>query len=360
MSRSWPSQEAIREMAVNNRGRTGSGQEPCGQMRYQSRIRSKVNKPKVKPESTREIQWGIQGKAGKDGSVHRKTIRRTHGPVKCNRDKDVRVSLSVIQYYKMDCRSHKFYHVGEFDSRMCVDMYFSDKPDMVFADDSLKFPMRKLHQVFSAGEIKGDTLIDISFGTFIHHLHSACDFFKDIYSLKFSERCIMELSRWLNTCTGALDWNHTLSYATALDGNSDQCEDKAIKLKMAIKKIVKCDIKKENFTDLVVLPQADCVISAWLLDHSSKDQDEYITTLKRIGKFIKPGGHLILFGLLNATYYMVGEDRFHVFNYDENFVRKVLTSEGFIVKHCEVHKRTPVSDLIDYKSVLFITAQKEE
>ncbi|XP_075047539.1 indolethylamine N-methyltransferase-like [Mixophyes fleayi] len=260
----------------------------------------------------------------------------------------------------MDCTSHKFYHEGEFDSRMCVDMYFSDKPDMVFADDVLKFPMEKLHQTFSEGEIKGNTLIDISFGAFIHHLHSACDFFKDIYSLKFSEKCIMELSRWLNTCTGALDWNHTLSYATALEGNSDQSEDKAIMLKTAIKQIVQCHIEKENITDPVVLPQADCVISAWVLEHISKDQDDYIRYLKKIVKLLKLGGHLILFAVINATYFMVGQDRFHVLNYDENFVRKVLNGEGLIVDHCENHKRTSLSDLNDYKSILFITAHKQE
>ncbi|XP_075047537.1 indolethylamine N-methyltransferase-like [Mixophyes fleayi] len=260
----------------------------------------------------------------------------------------------------MDCTSHKFYLEDEFDSRMFVDMYFSDKPDMVFADDALKFPMKKLHQTFSAGEIKGDTLIDISFGAFIHHLHSACDFFKAIYSLKFSEKCIMELSRWLNTCTGALDWNHTLSYVTALEGNSDQSEDKAIRLKTAIKQIVQCGIEKENLTDPVVLPQADCVISTCLLETISKDQDDYIRYLKKIVKLIKLGGHLILFALINTTYFTVGEDRFHVLNYDENFVRKVLTGEGLIIDHCENHKRTSLSDLNDYKSILFITAHKQE
>ncbi|XP_075047517.1 nicotinamide N-methyltransferase-like [Mixophyes fleayi] len=260
----------------------------------------------------------------------------------------------------MDCRSHKFYHVDGFDSRRCLETYFSDNPEMVFGDESLKFPIEKLHHIFNAGDIKGDILIDISSFSITHHLYSACDFFKDIYLLKFKEKCVMEMNRWLNTRTGAFDWNHALTHFTKLEGNSDQCEDKEIKLKTAIKQIVKCDIEKENLTDPVVLPQADCVISAWLLELISKDQDDYIRYLKKITKLLKPGGQLILFGVLNATYFMIGQDRFHYFKYDENYARKVLTGEGFIIDHCDVLKRKAVSDLSDYQGVIFITAHKKK
>ncbi|XP_075047504.1 nicotinamide N-methyltransferase-like isoform X2 [Mixophyes fleayi] len=208
--------------------------------------------------------------------------------------------------------------------------------------------------------IKGETVIDISIGPLVYHLYSACEFFKHIYILRFTDKCVMELNRWLNTCTGAFQWNHTSTYVTALEGNSDQCEDKEMRLKTAIKQIVKCDIKKENITDLVVLPQADCVITVGILDLSSKDQDDCIRNLRKIDKMIKPGGHLILVGLLNATYFMIGQDRFHVLKYDENDIRKVVTEEGFIIDHCNVLKRKAVSDLIDYEAVIVLTAHREK
>ncbi|XP_075047501.1 nicotinamide N-methyltransferase-like [Mixophyes fleayi] len=170
----------------------------------------------------------------------------------------------------------------------------------------------------------------------------------------------MEVNRWLNTCTGAFQWNHTSTFVTALEGNSDQCEGKEMKLKMAIKQIVKCDIKKENLTDPVVLPQADCVISAEILDVISKDQDEYIRYLRKFAMLIKPRGHLILVGLLNATYFTAGPDRFHLLKYDENDIRKVVTGEGFIIDHCDVLKRKAVSDLTDYEAVIVLTAHREK
>ncbi|XP_075047532.1 nicotinamide N-methyltransferase-like [Mixophyes fleayi] len=260
----------------------------------------------------------------------------------------------------MDCSSRKLYHVHDFDSNAYLDTYFSDKPEMVFGDEFIKFPMEKLHHVFSEGLIKGDILIDICAGSFIHHLYSACGFFKQISVLKFNEKCIMELNKWLHTCTGAFDWRHASAYIKEIEGSSDQYQEKEITLKTAIKLIVKCDIEKENLTDLMALPQADCVISAGILDFISKDQDDYIRYLRRIAKLLKLGGHLILIGLLNATYFEMGQDRFHIFNCDENDIRKVLTGEGFIIDHCDVFRRKAVSDLTDYEAIVFITAYREK
>ncbi|XP_063798071.1 nicotinamide N-methyltransferase-like [Pseudophryne corroboree] len=150
-----------------------------------------------------------------------------------------------------------------------------------------------------------------------------------------------------------------MEYIKCTEENSDQCQDKDMTLKTAITKIMKCNIDNENLTDPEVLPQADCVTSALMLDFISKDQDDYISNFRKFVKLLKPEGYLIMFGLLNTTYIMIGQDKVHVCKYDEKFARKVLTEEGFIIDHCAVHKRTSVSGLIDYDGILFITACRE-
>ncbi|XP_063799785.1 nicotinamide N-methyltransferase-like [Pseudophryne corroboree] len=259
----------------------------------------------------------------------------------------------------MDSSAHKFYHVHGFDSRDHLETYFSNKPDMAFGDDSIKFPMECLHRAFSEGHIKGDLLIDISTGSIIHHLYTASRYFKEILVLKCSEQCIMELNKWINTRTGAFDWSHIMPYIKCTEGNSDQCQDKDMTLKTAITKIMKCDIDNENLTDPEVLPPADCVISAWLLEFISKDEDDYINNFRKFVMQLKPEGYLILFGLLNTTYGVIGQDKVHMFRYDEKFARKVLTDEGFVIVHCAVHKRTADSDLCDYDAVMCIIAHRE-
>ncbi|XP_056400813.1 indolethylamine N-methyltransferase-like [Hyla sarda] len=260
----------------------------------------------------------------------------------------------------MDSDSRKLYHVHGFDSRQFLEDYLSDKPDMVFGDDSLKFPIENLTKTFTQGHIKGDVLIDLSIGSFIHHLYSACEFFQHIIVLKVSDRCIMELKRYLDSRTGAFDWGHATKLHVEIEGKSDQFQDKEEKVRSTIPHVMKCDLEKENMTDPIDLPPADCILVAWLLDAVCKDQDDYRRYLRKFSRMLKPGGHLLLIGLLGTTYCKVGNDTIHAFTYDEDFASKALVGEGFVIDYCVTKKRTNVSELMDYKAIIFIAAHKEK
>ncbi|KAM5163593.1 nicotinamide N-methyltransferase-like isoform 3-T3 [Mantella aurantiaca] len=229
---------------------------------------------------------------------------------------------------------------------------------MIFREDTLIFPMMNLHYQFSSDRVMGKLLIDISNGSFIHHLYSASNSFKKIVVLKTNEKCIMELSRWLHDRTGAYDWTHTSAAAAELEGNRDQHQEKESRLKSSIKQILKCDFEKENITSPVELPLADCVISGWILDVISKNEDEYMRNLKKTLKLLKPGGHLLLFSVTYATYFNVGGERFHIFTQDEDFVKNALSKLGLVIDYCAVQRRRNVSDLTDYKDFIFIVAYK--
>ncbi|XP_056398439.1 indolethylamine N-methyltransferase-like [Hyla sarda] len=260
----------------------------------------------------------------------------------------------------MDSSTHKIYHIHGFDSRQHLEHYFSDNPDMVFEDDFLKFPIENLTKAFKPGHIRGDVLIDLSISSMIHHLYAPSEFFKHIIILKVRDRCILELKRWLNTRTGAFEWGHATKIHVDLEGKSIELQDKEAKVREAAQHVAKCDLDKENIMDPVVLPPADCIISAWLLDVISKDKDEYIRYLRKISQLLKPGGHLILVGVLYMTFYTVGKDKLHALKYDEDFARKALIGEGFIIDICVSKKATGISPLVDHKAVLFISAHKEK
>ncbi|XP_075696794.1 nicotinamide N-methyltransferase-like [Rhinoderma darwinii] len=260
----------------------------------------------------------------------------------------------------MDSSPHKVYHEHDFDSRQYLEHYFSDKSDMAFGEDSLNFVIENFRQVFAMGHINGDILIDLSISSFVHHLYSASEFFENIIVLKVNNRCIMELKRWVDDRTGAFYWGHTSALHQEKEENSDQFQDQEAKLRSAIQHVVKYDLEKENMTDPLVLPPADCVISALLLDAISKDQDDYIRYLRKFSRLLKPGGHIIIMGGLGTTYFTVGKDKFHALTYNEDFIRKVLVGEGLIIDYCKVKERTAVSDIVDFKAVIFIAAHKEK
>ncbi|XP_069803302.1 nicotinamide N-methyltransferase-like [Dendropsophus ebraccatus] len=260
----------------------------------------------------------------------------------------------------MDSCDHKLYHVHRFDTRTALETYLSSKEDMPFIEDALKYPLMKLHSIFQQGHITGDRIYDISLGSGIHYLYPVCEFFKEITLLRVNETCVLELNKWLHTRTGAFDWSHTSEMMTDITGKRDQSLDPEMKLKAAMKPILKCDLHKENLADPEILPPADCVMTALLLDATSKDEDDYNRSLRKIVKLLKPGGHLILFGALNASYYMVGEERFHAFKYDEKFVKNAFTAEGLSIDFSEVTDREAKSNLSDYKARLFVVAHRDK
>ncbi|KAM5163627.1 indolethylamine N-methyltransferase-like isoform 2-T2 [Mantella aurantiaca] len=260
----------------------------------------------------------------------------------------------------MDSTEHKLYHIHGIDSRDHSELYFSDKEDMVFREDSLIFPMMNLHYQFNSGRVAGKTLIDISLGSFIHHLYSASNSFQDIIILKSNEKCIMELSRWLHDRTGAYDWTHTSTTAAELEGNRDQHQQKETRLKSSIKQILKYNFEQENITSPVELPLADCVINVWTLETISKNEDEYMRNLEKILKLLKPGGQLLLFSSLDAIYFTAGGKRFQAFTHDEDFMKKALSKLGLVIDYCAVQRRRNVSELAMYTAVMFTVAHKVE
>ncbi|CAN2391898.1 hypothetical protein PRIEUP_LOCUS1938, partial [Pristimantis euphronides] len=225
--------------------------------------------------------------------------------------------------------------------------------------------MKKLHDSLAAGNFKGKRVYDFSIGFIIHQLYTVSDCYSEITILKLNDTCIMELKKWLAMRTGAFDWAHAHNYAKELESTSDHEDlNKEEKLKNTIKQIMKLDLQKGNLTDPEVLEQADCIITAWLLDVVSfldvtcEDYEDYDRNLKKIANLLKPGGHLILFGLKNTTYLMIGNEKFHVLELDETHVTKVLTNEGFTINHCDVQNRKAESDLCNYEGVIFIVAHK--
>ncbi|XP_075047546.1 nicotinamide N-methyltransferase-like isoform X2 [Mixophyes fleayi] len=256
----------------------------------------------------------------------------------------------------MDPKPLKSYHLHGMDSRDFLKCYFEE--NNVFAEESLVMIMEQLHIALAAANVKGQTLIDISLGSIIHQLYTVSEFFNEITILKLNDTCILELNKWLNTRTGAFSWGHASKIVTQLQGIRGQEQEKEEKLKNSIKRIVKFNLNKKNLTDPVVLPQADCLLTAWLLDAICHNENDYIKNLRKMAKMLKPGGYFILIECLHGTYYTAGTERLHMFTCDESFITKTLTDERFVILSCKILERKVESDLIDHKQVIVLTAVK--
>ncbi|XP_066463507.1 nicotinamide N-methyltransferase-like [Eleutherodactylus coqui] len=261
---------------------------------------------------------------------------------------------------KIDMPKLKVYHKHEINTRSFLQTYFSCDRETIFGEETLNFIMKKIHDALAAGNFKGKTAYDFCIGSIIHQLYKVCECYPDITILKLNDTCIMELNKWLAMRTGAFDWSHAHDYAKELHCSSDQEDlNKEEHLKTCIKRILKFDLQKANITDPEVLEQADCIITAWLLDVVSQDQNDYIKCFQRITTFCNYGGLLIMIGCFNTSYFKVGEDKYQVFTYDESFLRQTLANERFKINTLDILDRKIQSDLSDYKQFFVVTAIKE-
>ncbi|XP_075425397.1 nicotinamide N-methyltransferase-like [Ascaphus truei] len=258
----------------------------------------------------------------------------------------------------MASRPDKRYHDEGFDPKKVMEIYFgAEKTDT--KEELMHYPLRELFKILTPGSVRGDTLIDLSFGAVTTHLLIACDYFKEITMLESSDVSIREIEKWLKKEPGAVDSSHAAMFICELEGKSEGWEEKEEKVRRAIKHVVKCDFTKDNPLDPVVLPQADCLISMWYLGAASKDHDSYLSNLKKCSSLLKVGGHLIMFGLFNMSYIMIDQHKLSVLTYDEEFTMKALRDTGYIIKSFEKRKSNLSTHMLDHEHVGYFVACKE-
>ncbi|XP_069601069.1 indolethylamine N-methyltransferase-like isoform X2 [Ranitomeya imitator] len=269
--------------------------------------------------------------------------------------------LGILQRRKdtMDPCLKLHYPSHEADVRIMLQDYFSQYvPYSVFKESTMNM-LRCFYQVFSSGLVSGKTLIDISLGPIIIQLLSVCEFFEEISILKCGDASIKELELWKNKDPEAFDWTHTSKLFMEIKGASrDGWQDAEEMLRRKMKHLVKCDFTKTNPTNPFALPRADCVTCVWGLEMISRDHEEYRITLRKISNMIKLGGHILIYTDINASYFIVGQDKYHLLNCDDSFLRKTLTDEGFAIVHYENMEREACTDRLDHEQKAFIVACK--
>ncbi|MEE6483389.1 hypothetical protein FKM82_013533 [Ascaphus truei] len=258
----------------------------------------------------------------------------------------------------MDSSLHKHYHDEEFDPRRFIDTYCYNGTNDMFAETIL-YPIKQLFKCFSSGRVRGETLLDVTSGPLAFHLLTACDFFKEINVIEFTDANIREFEMWKNKEPGAADWSHTAKIVCDLEGKSEEWPGKEDKARRAVKRIVKCDLTKDNPLEPVVLPQMDCLICMYVLLVVSKDHQAYCSNLKKLASMLKIGGHMLLVGTYNQSFYTIGEHKFFCLSCDEEFVREAICDAGFIIEISETLPNKSTRDLTDMKHVFFIAARKE-
>jgi hypothetical protein len=100
----------------------------------------------------------------------------------------------------------------------------------------------------------------------------------------------------------------------------------------------KCDIKQDKILSLDYLKKVDMIITSLCIEAVADTLEEYVCMIGRLSTMIKPGGHLIMFGVLEETFYKVEKQTLPCLSLTEKDIQTSLTKNNFEVLQMKTHR----------------------
>ncbi|XP_032085821.1 nicotinamide N-methyltransferase-like [Thamnophis elegans] len=252
------------------------------------------------------------------------------------------------------------FYAKNFLPKDYLETYYNVNPD---DDDEgvgrmVTFSLRGAHRAFTVDGIKGDTLIDIGTGPTIHQFLSACESFREIIATDYTDQNREEVQRWLKKEPGAFDWTPIVKYVCELEGDRDKWPEKEEKVRRAVKRYLKCDVTQPNPLAPLVIPPADCLVSICCFDGACKDIPTYRSAFRNISSLLKPGGHLLLYSMLEGDYYVIGQRKFSALYLEKEMVEEAVRHAGFAIRWIEETKLKIPLSIANGKKLCILLAQK--
>ena len=119
-----------------------------------------------------------------------------------------------------------------------------------------------------------------------------------------------------------------------------------------VKAVVHCDFAQDPPIDRDYDKLYDVVISSLAMEVVAKNYDEYKLFMCRLGKLVKPGGLLLLYGVENNKSYIVGDFTFRDFPVSSEMATTTMKNASF--DHVSVDKFSYTLMTGEYKTYMFI------
>ncbi|KAG7315800.1 hypothetical protein KOW79_020666 [Hemibagrus wyckioides] len=226
------------------------------------------------------------------------------------------------------------YYQKCFDSRAYMNNFYSRPEGHSDENNYLSFVLGCLSRIFSTGEYKGRKLIEVGSGPTIHTVISACQHYHELVLSDFVDGNREEIKKWINNEEGCFDWKPIIEYVCELDGKSSS--DVEVKLRQKIKQVLKCNVLLENPFHPESIEPADCVITSLCLEAACKDMQLYTDALCGVTKLLRPGGVLVMVGVLGETFYRVDEIHFSCLRLSKENIEDVVSKLGFTVQEFNI------------------------
>ena len=216
-----------------------------------------------------------------------------------------------------------------FDPQLYFNNYFDDpRKDEHF--------LRRLFDFWS--QVKSSpckNMLEYGGGPNISRLITACTHVQDILFAEYLEANRKAVKDWVAKDPKAFNWRPTFEFVVQkVEGKAiDEVDKRESEVRDKIRAIVPCDVKAPiplQIPDNLSMkygPPFDVVSTSLTLEAVVESEQEYKDHVAFLAKMLRPGGYLIMQGVLDRTCYNVGE-RFYVFPLTKEMVLNSMKDAG--------------------------------
>ncbi|XP_053309557.1 phenylethanolamine N-methyltransferase isoform X2 [Spea bombifrons] len=240
--------------------------------------------------------------------------------------------------------------------------YVPPRADFSNKDSVVPWKLQCLADACAKGEIGGQTLVDIGSGPTVYQLLSAFELFKEVVLTDYLEVNRKELKKWLQDEPGSFDWSAYVNHVCSIEGKGESWQEKQTRLRERVTRVVPVDIHQARpLGDAFAPGSVDGLVSSFCLEACSPNYEAFEKALQNVTGLLKPGGHLLMIGALEESYYLAGEARLTVVCLTEEMVRKALRHVGYKIRDFRTYSMPPSMRIgvDDVKGIFFTWAQKQ-
>ena len=155
----------------------------------------------------------------------------------------------------------------------------------------------------------------------------------EIFLSDYVDQNCQILRKWIDEDADSFDWSpHFDIVVRELEGKSEkEVKERQDQVRKLVKAVVHCDITQDPPIECGYDQLYDVVICSLVMEGSARNHDEYVSNVVRLGKLVKPGGLIMIYGIENKVgYYMVGGRKFPNVHVTAEFAVSTLQEAGFV------------------------------
>ncbi|XP_063281527.1 phenylethanolamine N-methyltransferase [Pelobates fuscus] len=240
--------------------------------------------------------------------------------------------------------------------------YIPPRADFDNPGSVVPWKLRCLADACASGEIGGQLMVDIGTGPTVYQLLSAFELFKEVVLTDYLEVNREEIRKWLRGEAGTFDWGPYIKHVCNIEGKGEPWEEKQNRLRARVSKVIPVDIHQPCPLGKELGPGSiDTLVSSFCLEACSPDYGAFKKALGNITRLLKPGGHFLMIGALEESFYLAGEAKLSVVSLTEEMTKKALCDAGYKIRdfRAYVMPQSMRTDVDDTKGIFFAWAQKE-